>query len=95
MSKFNIPYGKGELSFSLPDSVEAAVVVPRETPAAPDPGAAVEAALSAPVGGVSLADFQGARSAAIAINDKTRPVPHQHLLPPLLRHLEELGLPQR
>ena len=31
-------------------------------------------------------------SACIAINDKTRPVPHQHLLPPLLERLEGLGL---
>jgi nickel-dependent lactate racemase len=29
----------------------------------------------------------------IAINDKTRPVPHQHLLPPLLERLETLGIP--
>jgi nickel-dependent lactate racemase len=36
--------------------------------------------------------FRGARSAAIAINDKTRPVPHEYLLPPLLRRLEMLGL---
>ncbi|MBC8263604.1 MAG: nickel-dependent lactate racemase [Anaerolineales bacterium] len=94
MSGFNLPYGKGHLSFSLPDAVEAEVVAPPETPAAPDPvSAAVEAALTAPVGGVDLADFQGARSAAIAINDKTRPVPHQYLLPPLLRRLEGLGLP--
>lgn len=93
MSEFTIPYGKGELSFSLPEGLEAEVVAPQEKPAAPDPIGAVEAALDAPLGGVDLADFRGARSAAIAINDKTRPVPHQHLLPPLLHHLEELGLP--
>jgi nickel-dependent lactate racemase len=29
---------------------------------------------------------------AIAINDKTRPVPNDQLLPPLLGHLEELGV---
>jgi nickel-dependent lactate racemase len=40
-----------------------------------------------------LADFTGVESAAIAINDKTRPVPHKHLLPPLLEQLERLGLP--
>jgi nickel-dependent lactate racemase len=41
---------------------------------------------------VSLAGFRNARSAAIAINDKTRPVPHRHLLPPLLQRLESIGL---
>ena len=30
---------------------------------------------------------------AIAVNDKTRPVPHQHLLPPLLDRLAALGIP--
>ncbi|HUX11571.1 MAG TPA: nickel-dependent lactate racemase [Spirochaetia bacterium] len=28
---------------------------------------------------------------AVAVNDKTRPVPHGHLLPPLVAYLEELG----
>jgi len=90
---FRLPYGKGHLSFSLPDGIQAEVIVSREIPVASDPVRAVGATLSAPVGSVDLADFRGARSAAIAINDKTRPVPHQHLLPPLLRRLEELGLP--
>jgi nickel-dependent lactate racemase len=52
----------------------------------------VEAALDKPLGGGRLPDYGGAGSAAIAINDKTRPVPHGHLLPPLLRRLEGLGL---
>ncbi len=51
------------------------------------------AALENPVGNVRLSDFAGVRSAVIAINDKTRPVPHQDLLPPLLSRLEMLGLP--
>jgi nickel-dependent lactate racemase len=42
---------------------------------------------------VRLADFAGARSVAIAINDKTRPVPHALLLPPLLQELADLGVP--
>jgi nickel-dependent lactate racemase len=92
VSEFTLPYGKGHLSFRLPDGIEAEVVAPRETSAAPDPIGAVEAALATPVGGVDLADFRGVRSAAIAVNDKTRPVPHQYLLPPLLRRLEDLGL---
>ncbi len=64
-------------------------------PVARHRGQGLQDRLAAPVGGVTLADFAGARSAAIAINDKTRPVPHQYLLPPL-RALEDLGLsPQR
>ncbi len=92
---FEIPYGKTSLSFLLPDDSPAEVIAPADIPPASDPSAVVEAALDAPVGGVSLTDFTGARSAAVAINDKTRPVPHHDLLPPLLARLEGLGLPPK
>lgn len=90
--EFRIPYGKNHLSFLLPDGLEIEVVEPAETPAVPDPLGEVEAALAVPVGSVDLMAFRGARSVAIAINDKTRPVPNQHLLPPMLARLEDLGL---
>ncbi|MBU0492566.1 MAG: nickel-dependent lactate racemase [Chloroflexi bacterium] len=85
---FSVPYGTKQLDFDLPDGMTAQVVVPPETPAAPDPTGVVEAALDC----VDWGDWRGARAAAIAINDKTRPVPHAYLLPPLLRRLEGLGL---
>jgi nickel-dependent lactate racemase len=89
---YRVPYGKGHLSFELPDDLEVDVVALPETDAVPDPVAAVEAALAAPVGGVDLDQLLGVHSAAIAVNDKTRPVPHRYLLPPLLHRLEGLGL---
>ncbi|MGD8997539.1 MAG: nickel-dependent lactate racemase [Anaerolineae bacterium] len=92
MSQFCLPYGKGELSFCLPDHLDAEVIVPQHAPPGPDPLGIVRAALDASVGEADLADFRGSGSAAIAINDKTRPVPHQYLLPPLLRRLEDLGV---
>ena len=92
MFEFSIPYGKGRTSFSLPKHLAPEVIAPPSVPATPDPLGAVETALSAPVG-VGLAGFRGVRSAAIAISDKTRPVPHEYLLPPLLRRIEDgLGL---
>jgi nickel-dependent lactate racemase len=93
MNSFRVPYGKTSLTFSLPPEVAVETLKPKDIPGAPDPIKKVEKALGAPVGGVDLRQFQNARSAAIAINDKTRPVPHQHLLPPLLHRLEGLGLP--
>ncbi|GAB4279851.1 MAG: nickel-dependent lactate racemase [Candidatus Promineifilaceae bacterium] len=57
-----------------------------------EPATAVANALNNLLGGLVWEKFSGIQSAAIAINDKTRPVPHQHLLPPLLARLEELGL---
>jgi nickel-dependent lactate racemase len=52
----------------------------------------VAQALDEPVGDFDWARWRGIRSAAIAVNDKTRPVPHEHLLPPLLQRLAQLGL---
>ncbi len=58
--------------------------------------AAVMQALAAPVGGPTLAELVAnlgpQPTVAIAVNDKTRPVPHQYLLPPLLTQLEALGV---
>ena len=93
MAEFRIPYDRQPLAFRLPDEHPVEVIAPVDAPAAPDPVPVVQAALDHPVGGVSLSDFSDARSVAIAINDKTRPVPHEYLLPPLLARLEGLGLP--
>lgn len=88
MTRHQLPYGKRFLEFELPDHLAAGVelIAPREATAAPDPLAAVEAALD-------RAPLRAGRTgrAAIAVNDKTRPVPHAHLLPPLLARLEGLG----
>ncbi len=88
-----IPYGKTELRFSLPPAWQVEVIAPPKAQRAEAPYRAVEYALKNPVGGLGLETFRGAKTAAIAINDKTRPVPHQHLLPPLLQALHEIGLP--
>ena len=84
MPEFLIPYGRTQLTVRLDDSFPAELLAPAKVEPAPDPIQAVREALSQPVGGVRLADFGGARSVAIAISDKTRPVPHAVLLPPLL-----------
>ena len=88
--KISLPYGKTHLSLELPDHLSVDVLHPRQTPPAPDPAAEVAAALDQ----VDWLQFKGARSAAIAVNDKTRPVPHNLLLPPLLARLEGLGIPR-
>ncbi|MGD8491435.1 MAG: nickel-dependent lactate racemase [Anaerolineae bacterium] len=92
MLAFALPYGRGQLTFLLPRGLCVKVLEPESVGAAANPTASVEAALDAPIGGVNWQSWRGLRSAAIAINDKTRPVPHEHLLPPLLRRLEGLGL---
>ena len=74
---------------SLPDSLSIELIDAKHIPAAEDPIKSVQAALEH---AGDLERFRGASSVAIAINDKTRPVPHQILLPPLLERLEQLGL---
>jgi nickel-dependent lactate racemase len=87
MISYKIPYGDGHLSFRFPNRFKPVFIKPRDVPGVSEPQEVVRKALENPVGGVSLSDFRGARSVAIAINDKTRPVPNHHLLPPLLRYL--------
>ena len=81
------------LRASVPDHVGVDVIEAPETQPAADPLAVIRAALDNLVGGIKWSDFAGARSVAIAINDKTRPVPHHQLLPPLLERLAALGIP--
>jgi len=90
--EYRLPYGRGHLGASLPEEWQIELLAPRQIPAVTDPSATVNHALDNPLGGRSLLDFAGARSVAIAVNDKTRPVPHNILLPPLLERLEMLGL---
>lgn len=84
-----LPYGHTQLP--LPPGLNADWIEPAFVTAAADPLGVVRAALQNPVDGVPLEAYAGARSVAIAVNDKTRPVPHEHLLPPLLDALEGLG----
>lgn len=92
MVRFEIPYGSSFLTAAFPDGIKPELINMVPTPAAADPVSVVEAVLEDMVGDVTWDGFANAQSAAIAINDKTRPVPHRYLLPPLLRKLERLGL---
>jgi len=90
--EIRIPYGHSFLTAELPDHIEVDVIRPRQVSPAADPVRAVHQALKKLEGGADFAAFAEAGSAAIAVNDKTRPVPNQFLLPPLLDRLHELGL---
>ena len=94
MTEYQIPYGRTKLTARLDGTHQVELLAPAQVPPAPDPLRAVQEALDHPAGGVHLADFARARSVAIAINDKTRPVPHKVLLPPLLEELARLGMPR-
>ncbi len=92
MPEIKLPYGKNHLTATLPDTWHIEHITPVETDSAPDPFTAVNAALDNPISSKRLSDFTGIERVAIAVNDKTRPVPHAELLPPLLARLEAAGL---
>ncbi len=79
----------------MPAGLDVQLLAPRASVAPADPRPIVEAALDGPVGGPALSELcreLGGRAVAIALNDKTRPVPHEYLLPPLLERLEQAGV---
>lgn len=94
MPTYQLPYGRRTLPLHLDTAAHVEQILPTRSEACGDPRGVITQALAAPTGLSSLRAFAGARSAAIAINDKTRPVPHADMLPPLLTALEELGIPR-
>ncbi len=91
--EIRVPYGRSFLTASVPDRIGVDIIEPPEVPAAADPSDVVRAALENLLGNLNWTDFARARSVAVAINDKTRPVPHHLLLPPLLERLTSIGVP--
>ena len=77
-------------NFIWTTSIPAEVILPPVTTALSQAeiDQKIDQALSHPLGGVMLKSFQGAKSVAIAVNDKTAPVPYQVMLPPLFDSLE-------
>ena len=88
--KIEIPYGNGQLEATLPDGFAVDYVMPKAQTAAEDPAALVRDAVYNPLGDVTPP--RAGQTVAIAINDKTRPVPHAHLLPPLLAGMRHAGV---
>ncbi len=87
-----MPYGQSTVSAEVPDGFCVDVIDAVDTPVATDPIGEVRRALAHPVG-VDWSKYERVGSVGIAVNDKTRPVPHRHLLPPLMERLAELGIP--
>jgi nickel-dependent lactate racemase len=94
MTSYSVPYGRTTQTFHLPTGQSADIILSPEASALPVSAVQEEIrlALSNPIDGGPLSAHRTARSVAIAVNDKTRPVPYDLMLPPLLAHLEELGI---
>ena len=88
--QIRVPYGTGHLTANLPDDFAVEYVMPADQPAAEDPAATVLNAVYSPLGAVRPP--RAGQTVAIAINDKTRPVPHEQLLPPVLEGMRHAGV---
>ena len=91
--EIRVPYGHSFLTATLPNYISVDIIEAPETPPAADPLGIVHKALENLLGNVTWADFANVHSVAIAISDKTRPVPHHLLLPPLMEHITAIGIP--
>ena len=88
--QIKLPFGRSRLSAELPEGYVIEFVRPQAQSAAEEPAALVRQAVYNPLGDVKPP--RAGQTVAIAINDKTRSVPHQHLLPPLLQGLRHAGV---
>lgn len=95
MANVSLSYGHGTVSVSIPETLSLAFIEPIDIPQTELAGQIVRRALDHPVDSVGLEKFDGARSAAVAINDKTRMVPFGDILPPLIERLRAVGIPSR
>ena len=92
--RVDFAFGKTGLLVDLPTGCRYRVLEPRSARPLSDPVAAVEAALDAPIGSRPLEELaRGRQSAAISVCDITRPAPNRLVLPPILRRLEQAGMP--
>ena len=93
MKKFHLPYHQSQITIELPDDQIVDVFGEKQVPVDPNPELSTDRALVHLAVEHYLPDHnRSTLSVAIAINDKTRPIPHQHLLPPLLRWLHNCGI---
>lgn len=91
MTEFSLPYGSSQLTFQIPQEFGLDELIPKPSHPMIDPDMAINQALADPLGKTNLSSFSDAQSVGIAINDKTRPVPHPNPIYPLLKHLESLS----
>lgn len=88
-------FGREGMALELPDDPRITILEGKDAPPLADPDGAVERSLVDPIGSAPLAELaRGRRDACIVISDVTRPVPNKLILPPILKTIEEAGVPR-
>lgn len=89
-----LPYGDGDLSFTVPARNLLGVYAPHDVPACRDVTFELRRALDAPIGGPTLGQLAtGARRVVLVADDNTRPTPADRIVPSLLDELNAAGIP--
>ena len=93
--RVKLDYGKPGLEVELPEDNVIGPLSLKPVDPLDDPADALETKLASPTGTAPLLELaRGKRTACILICDVTRPVPNELLLKPILRTLEEAGMPR-
>jgi nickel-dependent lactate racemase len=88
-------YGRSEIRVDVPDHNLADVLTSQEFPPIDNPERAILDALESPIDSPALSELAKNReSATIVISDITRPVPNKLILPPILKIIEDRGVPR-
>jgi nickel-dependent lactate racemase len=93
--QINLAFGTTGIRANLPAGFRYRVLEARSAPPLTDWKSALESALDKPIDAPPLSEIaRGKRSAAISVCDITRPAPNPKTLPPVLRRLEQAGIPR-
>jgi nickel-dependent lactate racemase len=95
MSRYSLLFGNSQIELNIPDNYKSDLINPEVIRPKSEPLELVRKAISSPIGILDKKGFplNQRLTAAIAVNDKTRLVPHEYLLPPVLDYLQtNLGI---
>jgi len=86
-------YGDEELTLNFPTGWEVEILGPKDAPELSD--AQIEKIFAEPIGTPRIAELaKGKKSAAIVVDDLSRPTPAANVIPFLLRELASAGVPK-
>ena len=91
MTEFSLPFGKTQLSFTIPSIFKTDLLSPEPVQPMDDPIKAIQVALEQPANKRKLQSLSSTATIGIAINDKTRPIPQPNPIGLLLDYLLSLG----